>query len=88
MRTRRVRRECVTSGLDGVANALDNLQARLFVDRCCVTHGLPLLESGTSGTKGNTQLVLPGKSGERVRTTRRTRAHVAPCAAYAVATKC
>ena len=40
-------------GLDGVANALDNVQARLFVDRCCVAHHLPLLESGTSGTKGN-----------------------------------
>ena len=36
------------------------MQARLFVDRCCVAHQLPLLESGTSGTKGNTQVVLPG----------------------------
>ena len=48
--------------LDGVANALDNVQARLFVDRCCVAYGLPLLESGTSGTKGNTQTIVPGKS--------------------------
>ena len=24
------------ASLDGVANALDNVQARLFVDRCCV----------------------------------------------------
>ena len=48
--------------LDGVANALDNVQARLFVDRCCVEHALPLLESGTSGTKGNTQVILPGLS--------------------------
>ena len=48
--------------LDGVANALDNVQARLYVDRCCVAHRLPLLESGTSGTKGNTQVVLPGVS--------------------------
>ncbi len=48
--------------LDGVANALDNVQARLFVDRRCVEHGLPLLESGTSGTKGNTQVILPGLS--------------------------
>ena len=47
------------SSLDGVANALDNVQARLFVDRCCVEHHLPLLESGTSGSKGNTQVVLP-----------------------------
>ena len=35
--------------LDGVANALDNVQARLFVDQCCVAYGIPLLESGTSG---------------------------------------
>jgi len=48
--------------LDGVANALDNVEARLYVDRCCVDHGLPLLESGTTGTMGNTQVVLPGQS--------------------------
>ena len=48
--------------LDGVANALDNVQARLYVDRCCVAHGLSLLESGTSGTKGNTQVILPHQS--------------------------
>ena len=47
------------TSLDGVANALDNVQARLYVDQCCVAHKLPLLESGTSGTKGNTQTVLP-----------------------------
>ena len=54
--------EAFWQSLDGVANALDNVQARLYVDRCCVAHQLPLLESGTSGTKGNTQTVLPGLS--------------------------
>ena len=54
--------EAFWRGLDGVANALDNVQARLYVDRCCVAHRLPLLESGTSGTKGNTQVVLPDLS--------------------------
>lgn len=49
-------------GLDVVANALDNVKARLHVDSACVAHGLPLLESGTSGTKGNTQVVLPGRT--------------------------
>ena len=34
-------------------------QARLFVDRQCVRHGLPLLDSGTHGVKGSTQVVLP-----------------------------
>ena len=48
--------------LDGVANALDNLEARLFVDRQCVAHGLPLLDSGTHGVKGSAQVVLPHAS--------------------------
>ena len=45
--------------LDGVTNALDNVDARQYVDRRCVFFHKPLLESGTLGTKGNTQVVLP-----------------------------
>ena len=45
--------------LDGVANALDNIEARTYMDRRCVYYRLPLLESGTLGTKGNTQVVIP-----------------------------
>lgn len=45
--------------LDGVTNALDNVEARTYVDRRCVFFLKPLLESGTLGTKGNTQVVLP-----------------------------
>ncbi|XP_052027978.1 ubiquitin-like modifier-activating enzyme 1 Y, partial [Apodemus sylvaticus] len=45
--------------LDGVANALDNVDARLYVDRRCVYYRKPLLESGTLGTKGNVQVVVP-----------------------------
>ncbi|KPI38428.1 Ubiquitin-activating enzyme E1 1 [Cyphellophora attinorum] len=45
--------------LDIVTNALDNVEARTYVDRKCVFHLKPLLESGTLGTKGNTQVVLP-----------------------------
>ncbi|KAI5793095.1 hypothetical protein EDC01DRAFT_630094 [Geopyxis carbonaria] len=48
--------------LDGVTNALDNVQARTYVDRRCVFFLKPLLESGTLGTKGNTQVVLPNVS--------------------------
>ncbi|KAJ6144673.1 Ubiquitin-activating enzyme [Penicillium chermesinum] len=47
------------NGLDGVTNALDNVDARTYVDRRCVFFRKPLLESGTLGTKGNTQVVLP-----------------------------
>lgn len=45
--------------LDFVTNALDNVDARTYVDRRCVFYGKPLLESGTLGTKGNTQVVIP-----------------------------
>lgn len=45
--------------LDFVTNALDNVEARKYVDRRCVFYRKPLLESGTLGTKGNTQVVIP-----------------------------
>lgn len=45
--------------LDGVANALDNVNARIYMDRRCVYYRKSLLESGTLGTKGNTQVVVP-----------------------------
>jgi len=45
--------------LDGVANALDNVEARMYMDRRCVYYRKPLLESGTLGTKGNVQVVVP-----------------------------
>nr|CAH8849192.1 unnamed protein product [Trichobilharzia regenti] len=45
--------------LDGVANALDNIEARTYVDRRCVYYRKSLLESGTLGTKGNVQVVIP-----------------------------
>ncbi|CAO1398558.1 unnamed protein product, partial [Diamesa serratosioi] len=45
--------------LDGVANALDNVDARLFVDRKCVLYRKPLIDSGTLGTLGNVQVIVP-----------------------------
>jgi len=45
--------------LDGVANALDNIDARIYMDRRCVYYNKSLLESGTLGTKGNVQVVIP-----------------------------
>ncbi|ODV92350.1 hypothetical protein CANCADRAFT_56027 [Tortispora caseinolytica NRRL Y-17796] len=45
--------------IDIVANALDNVDARTYVDRRCVFFRKPLLESGTLGTKGNVQVVIP-----------------------------
>jgi ubiquitin-activating enzyme E1 len=46
-------------GLDVVTNALDNVDARTYVDRRCVFFRKPLLDSGTLGTKANCQVVLP-----------------------------
>ncbi|THH20157.1 hypothetical protein EW146_g1165 [Bondarzewia mesenterica] len=46
-------------GVDGVTNALDNIKARLYMDQRCVFFEKPLLESGTLGTKGNMQVIVP-----------------------------
>jgi ubiquitin-activating enzyme E1 len=45
--------------LSGVCTALNNVEARLYVDQRCLFYRLPMLESGTLGTKGNTQVVVP-----------------------------
>uniref|UniRef100_A0A158R3T7 E1 ubiquitin-activating enzyme n=1 Tax=Syphacia muris TaxID=451379 RepID=A0A158R3T7_9BILA len=47
------------SELNGILNALDNLDARRYMDRRCIYYRLPLLESGTMGSKGNVQVVYP-----------------------------
>lgn len=48
--------------LDAVTNALDNVNARRYVDSRCVKNRKPLLESGTLGPKGHVQVVLPFKT--------------------------
>jgi len=47
------------SRVDVVLTALDNVDARLYIDRQCVLYGKWLLDSGTLGTKGNVQVVIP-----------------------------
>lgn len=42
--------------LDGVANALDNIDARIYMDRRCVYYRRMLIDSGTLGTLGNVQV--------------------------------
>lgn len=42
-----------------VLNALDNVQAREYVDRRCVDFKIPLLECGTLGTIGSVQTIVP-----------------------------
>jgi len=46
-------------GLDVAVNALDNVAARRYVDECCVLAGKPLLDSGTLGSKGHVQVIVP-----------------------------
>jgi ubiquitin-activating enzyme E1 len=48
-----------TNGLTAVFNALDNIDARRFMDTECFNYNIPLFESGTMGIKGNTQPVIP-----------------------------
>ena len=45
--------------LDGVCNALDNVQTRMFSDEMCVFYKKPLLESGTLGPKAHFQTIVP-----------------------------
>ncbi|KAJ6470149.1 hypothetical protein DFH09DRAFT_1266847 [Mycena vulgaris] len=47
------------AAIDVVTNALNNVKARLYMDYRCIWYEKPLLESGTLGTKGNVQVILP-----------------------------
>lgn len=42
-----------------IVNAVDNIKARLYVDSRAVWYKKALLESGTLGTKANSQMVVP-----------------------------
>ena len=41
-----------------VCNALDNLDARRWVNRMCIMTGIPLVESGTTGFLGQAQPIM------------------------------
>lgn len=43
---------------DVVLNALDNLDARRWVNKMCIATGVPLLESGTTGFLGQVQPIV------------------------------
>jgi len=45
-----------------VANALDNVKARLYIDQRCVSNRIPLLESGTLGPRAHVQVIIPFKT--------------------------
>jgi molybdopterin/thiamine biosynthesis adenylyltransferase len=45
-----------------IANALDNVRARQYMDKRCVSNKVPLFESGTLGPKGHVQVIVPYKT--------------------------
>jgi ubiquitin-activating enzyme E1 len=47
---------------DIIINALDNIEARKYVDSRCVLNEKALFESGTLGSKCNTQSIIPYKT--------------------------
>ncbi|XP_064141822.1 ubiquitin-like modifier-activating enzyme 6 isoform X2 [Loxodonta africana] len=44
---------------DIIITALDNVEARRYVDSRCLANLRPLLDSGTMGTKGHTEVIVP-----------------------------
>ena len=47
------------SNIDIVINALDNIDARKYIDNKCVIYNKPLFEAGTLGMKSNSQVIIP-----------------------------
>lgn len=45
--------------VDIYLNALDNIDARIYVDNLAIKYTKPLIDSGTTGGKGNVQVVVP-----------------------------
>ena len=40
--------------------AVDNVQARIYIDGQWLWNGKPYVEAGTMGTKANSSVVIPG----------------------------
>ncbi|XP_072996914.1 ubiquitin-activating enzyme E1 2-like isoform X1 [Typha latifolia] len=57
--TENVFNDAFWESLNVVINALDNVNARMYMDMRCLYFQKPLLESGTLGAKCNTQMVIP-----------------------------
>ncbi|KAL2426723.1 Ubiquitin-activating enzyme E1-like [Exophiala dermatitidis] len=50
------------SSFNLVFNALDNMEARRHVNKMCLAVNVPLIESGTTGFKGQVQVIKKGKT--------------------------
>jgi ubiquitin-activating enzyme E1 len=47
------------SKIDVYLNALDNVDARVYMDSQSIKYSKPLIDSGTMGSKGNVQVIIP-----------------------------
>lgn len=47
------------SEIDIYLNALDNVDARIYMDSQAIKYSKPLIDSGTMGSKGNVQVIIP-----------------------------
>lgn len=45
--------------VDIYLNALDNVDARIYMDKQAILNNKPLIDSGTMGSKGNIQVIVP-----------------------------
>ncbi|XP_063314807.1 ubiquitin-like modifier-activating enzyme 6 [Pelobates fuscus] len=57
--TENIYRDEFYSRQDIVVTALDNVEARRYIDSRSVSNLRPLLDSGTMGTKGHTEVIVP-----------------------------
>jgi len=67
------------SNVDIIVNALDNVNARIYMDNKAVSYQKPLLESGTLGLKGNVQVILPNLTESYGSTTDKTEDQIPIC---------
>lgn len=45
--------------IDVYMGALDNVDARMYMDKMAITYSKPMIDSGTMGSKGNVQVIIP-----------------------------
>lgn len=57
--TENIFNESFHSEIDIYLNALDNIDSRLYMDQQAIKYKKPLIDSGTMGSKGNVQVIIP-----------------------------
>ena len=49
---------------DFIINAVDNEEARIYINKKCIQYEKILIDSGTNGTKANSQVIIPNETVE------------------------